>query len=153
MNAEAVKLGVRAGLALSSDIAREAKFDRKQYFYADLPKGYQISQYDVPICSNGFVEIEVDGQLRRFGVTRSAAAPRAPAGAAAARRAVPRLLASPRGERALAVASRGAAASAASLGCCAGSPAAPTAALPPPRPTGRTSRRTPASWSTEAPTR
>lgn len=50
LNAEAVKLAVKAGLALNCNVARRSKFDRKQYFYADLPKGYQISQYDLPIC-------------------------------------------------------------------------------------------------------
>lgn len=50
LNSEAVKLAVKAGLALNCDVARRSKFDRKQYFYADLPKGYQISQYDLPIC-------------------------------------------------------------------------------------------------------
>jgi hypothetical protein len=53
LNGEAVKLAVKAGLALNCDVARRSKFDRKQYFYADLPKGYQISQYDVPICRCG----------------------------------------------------------------------------------------------------
>lgn len=58
MNAQAVLLGVRAGIALHSQIARRSKFDRKQYFYADLPKGYQISQYDEPLCTGGYVETE-----------------------------------------------------------------------------------------------
>ena len=53
LNKEMVRKAVAAGLALGSDIAASSKFDRKQYFYADLPKGYQISQYDEPICTGG----------------------------------------------------------------------------------------------------
>lgn len=71
LNQEMVTLAVRAGLALGSDIARESKFDRKQYFYPDLPKGYQISQYDEPICSGGKLEVEVDGQMKSFGIIRA----------------------------------------------------------------------------------
>ncbi|GLC45258.1 hypothetical protein PLESTB_000719600 [Pleodorina starrii] len=71
LNSEMVTLAVRAGLALGSDIARVSKFDRKQYFYPDLPKGYQISQYDEPICSGGRLEVEVDGQLKSFGIIRA----------------------------------------------------------------------------------
>jgi len=72
MNAEAVALGVRAGLALGSAVARRSKFDRKQYFYADLPKGYQISQYDEPLCSGGAVVVDLpDGTTKTFGVTRA----------------------------------------------------------------------------------
>ncbi|KAG2492249.1 hypothetical protein HYH03_009491 [Edaphochlamys debaryana] len=70
-NAEAVTLAVRAGLALGCDIARASKFDRKQYFYPDLPKGYQISQYDEPICSGGRLEAEVDGVQKSFGIIRA----------------------------------------------------------------------------------
>lgn len=69
LNEEVVTLAVRAGLALHCDIAEESKFDRKQYFYADLPKGYQISQYDVPICSEGYLEVDqADGSKKRFGI-------------------------------------------------------------------------------------
>jgi GatB/GatE catalytic domain len=53
VNEEMVRLAVTAGLALNCAIAPRSKFDRKQYFYPDLPKGYQISQYDVPIADNG----------------------------------------------------------------------------------------------------
>ncbi|MEW5314033.1 MAG: hypothetical protein WDW38_005561 [Sanguina aurantia] len=72
MNAQAVLLGVRAGIALHSQIARRSKFDRKQYFYADLPKGYQISQYDEPLCTGGYVEVEnAEGVKTRIRLQRA----------------------------------------------------------------------------------
>ena len=72
LNAEVVHKAVLAGLALGSFIAAVSKFDRKQYFYADLPKGYQISQYDVPICAGGAIDVALpDGSARRVGITRA----------------------------------------------------------------------------------
>jgi aspartyl-tRNA(Asn)/glutamyl-tRNA(Gln) amidotransferase subunit B len=65
-NEEAIKKVIKTGLALHSKIAEDSKFDRKNYFYPDLPKGYQISQYDQPLCSGGYLEIEG----RKIGITR-----------------------------------------------------------------------------------
>jgi aspartyl-tRNA(Asn)/glutamyl-tRNA(Gln) amidotransferase subunit B len=64
VNARAVELVVRTGLALGCEIARHTKFDRKNYFYPDLPKGYQISQYDLPMCVRG--SLEVGGRIVRI---------------------------------------------------------------------------------------
>ena len=63
---------VRMGLACGCTINRETKHDRKNYFYPDLPKAYQISQYDIPLCENGFVEVMLDdeGTTKKIGVTR-----------------------------------------------------------------------------------
>jgi aspartyl-tRNA(Asn)/glutamyl-tRNA(Gln) amidotransferase subunit B len=66
LNAEAVDLAIRAGIALNANIARRSKFDRKQYFYADLPKGYQISQYDVPVCSSGYLEVDTPEGTKKW---------------------------------------------------------------------------------------
>jgi aspartyl-tRNA(Asn)/glutamyl-tRNA(Gln) amidotransferase subunit B len=70
LNAKAVEYAVRAGLALNCRVAACSKFDRKNYFYPDLPKGYQISQYDLPVATQGLVEVEVGGLVRRVGIRR-----------------------------------------------------------------------------------
>ncbi|MCL6452113.1 MAG: Asp-tRNA(Asn)/Glu-tRNA(Gln) amidotransferase subunit GatB [Alicyclobacillus sp.] len=70
LNRRAVELAVKAAMALGCHINQDCKFDRKNYFYPDLPKGYQISQYDRPIGEHGHLEIEVGGERRRIGITR-----------------------------------------------------------------------------------
>src|ERR687898_3150656 len=70
-NEKAVELGVLAGLALNCHIAEKAVFARKNYFYPDLSKGYQISQYDAPICTGGYLDVPLgDGETVRVGITR-----------------------------------------------------------------------------------
>ena len=70
INEQAVEYAVRVGLALDCQIAAFSKFDRKNYAYPDLPKGYQISQYDLPICEHGWVDVDVDGAQRRIRIRR-----------------------------------------------------------------------------------
>ena len=70
INREAIRSIVLTGLALHCEVSEETKFDRKNYTYPDLMKGYQISQFDLPICHDGYLEIEVDGQRRRIGIER-----------------------------------------------------------------------------------
>lgn len=70
VNKRVVDFAIKAGLALNCKIAEFSKFDRKNYYYPDLPKGYQISQYDLPICEHGYLDIEVDGETKRIGITR-----------------------------------------------------------------------------------
>ncbi len=70
LNHRVVEFGTRAGLATQCHIAPKSIFARKNYFYPDLPKGYQISQYEIPICSKGFLEIETDGKKKTIGITR-----------------------------------------------------------------------------------
>src|SRR6266496_599721 len=69
-NAEAIRRIIKIGLALDSTIAPHSLFHRKNYFYPDMPKNFQISQYDLPICVGGHLDIEVDGATRRIGITR-----------------------------------------------------------------------------------
>src|SRR5271156_1026667 len=70
LSRQAVELGIEASLALHCVVNPKSIFARKNYFYPDLPKGYQISQYDQPLAEHGFVEIEVDGAKKRIGITR-----------------------------------------------------------------------------------
>ncbi|GEN32361.1 aspartyl-tRNA(Asn)/glutamyl-tRNA(Gln) amidotransferase subunit B [Cerasibacillus quisquiliarum] len=70
LNEEAVNYGMKAAMALNCEIATYTKFDRKNYFYPDNPKAYQISQFDQPIGKNGWIEIEVDGKKKRIGINR-----------------------------------------------------------------------------------
>ena len=70
-NEEAIRMAVRFGLAIDASIAKRSVFARKNYFYPDLPKGYQISQYELPIVSAGRVAIEADGAARDIGITRA----------------------------------------------------------------------------------
>ena len=70
MNAEAIRLTVQSGLMLGCEIGAFSKFDRKSYFYPDMPKNYQITQYDKPLCLGGGLDIEVHGQPKRIRLTR-----------------------------------------------------------------------------------
>ena len=71
VNAKAVESAIRIGLALNCSIAPWSRFARKNYFYPDMPKNYQISQYDEPIAVNGYLDVEVDGQTYRIGIERA----------------------------------------------------------------------------------
>ena len=75
LNQKVLEYAVKAAMALNLNIAEHSKFDRKQYFYPDLPKNYQISQYDEPIAEDGWIEVEVaekgkDTYLKRIGIER-----------------------------------------------------------------------------------
>lgn len=70
LNKKVVDYGMKAAMALNCEIATETKFDRKNYFYPDNPKAYQISQFDKPIGEHGWIEIEVDGYKKKIGITR-----------------------------------------------------------------------------------
>ncbi|MEN8256338.1 MAG: Asp-tRNA(Asn)/Glu-tRNA(Gln) amidotransferase subunit GatB [Thermodesulfobacteriota bacterium] len=70
LNREVVESAIKLGLATNCEISRKNVFARKNYFYPDLPKGYQISQFDLPICEHGHLDIEVDGKGSRIGLTR-----------------------------------------------------------------------------------
>ncbi|WP_047979594.1 Asp-tRNA(Asn)/Glu-tRNA(Gln) amidotransferase subunit GatB [Ornithinibacillus contaminans] len=70
LNEEAVNFAMKAAMALNCEIATDTKFDRKNYFYPDNPKAYQISQFDQPIGEHGWIEIEVGGKKKKIGITR-----------------------------------------------------------------------------------
>jgi aspartyl-tRNA(Asn)/glutamyl-tRNA(Gln) amidotransferase subunit B len=70
LNKRAVELAMRASLALNCTVHEHSRFARKNYFYPDLPKGYQISQYELPLATNGWIEIDHDGAKKRIGITR-----------------------------------------------------------------------------------
>jgi len=70
LNRTVVDFAIRAGLATNCSISQRSVFARKNYFYPDLPKGYQISQFDLPICLDGHLDIDVEGQRKRIGITR-----------------------------------------------------------------------------------
>jgi aspartyl-tRNA(Asn)/glutamyl-tRNA(Gln) amidotransferase subunit B len=70
LNRKVVEYAIRAGLATNCSIAPRSIFARKNYFYPDLPKGYQISQFELPICLNGHLDIEVEGAHKKIGITR-----------------------------------------------------------------------------------
>src|SRR6266853_5213765 len=70
LNKRAVELAMRAALALNCTVHEHSRFARKNYFYPDLPKGYQISQYELPLATGGHIEIEVGGVKKRIGITR-----------------------------------------------------------------------------------
>jgi len=71
LNRQVLLNGIKAGLALNCEINTFVKFDRKNYYYPDLPKGYQISQYDFPIAKKGFLTVVSDGKEKRIGITRA----------------------------------------------------------------------------------
>ena len=70
LNEKVVEYAVKAGLATNCEISRDSKNDRKNYFYPDTPKAYQISQYDKPLCEHGFIEIETEEGIKKIGLTR-----------------------------------------------------------------------------------
>ena len=70
LNRKAVEMGMRAALALNCTVHEHSRFARKNYFYPDLPKGYQISQFELPLATEGYIEVEVNGDTKRIGVTR-----------------------------------------------------------------------------------
>jgi aspartyl-tRNA(Asn)/glutamyl-tRNA(Gln) amidotransferase subunit B len=70
LNQAVLESAIRTGLAFNCEIASFSKFDRKNYYYPDLPKNYQVSQYDLPLCRQGYLDVEMDGATRRIGITR-----------------------------------------------------------------------------------
>jgi aspartyl-tRNA(Asn)/glutamyl-tRNA(Gln) amidotransferase subunit B len=70
LNKKALKLVIMTGLAMNCSISSFSRFARKNYFYPDLPKGYQISQYELPLCEHGYIEIILEGEVKKIGITR-----------------------------------------------------------------------------------
>ncbi|MFW6237890.1 MAG: Asp-tRNA(Asn)/Glu-tRNA(Gln) amidotransferase subunit GatB [Bacillota bacterium] len=70
LNKKAVDYAIMAGLAMNCEISEYSKFDRKNYYYPDLPKAYQISQFDLPVCEDGYIEVETEAGKYKFGITR-----------------------------------------------------------------------------------
>ena len=70
-NLEAVRMAVKFGVAIGAEINRQSIFARKNYFYPDLPKGYQISQYEIPVVVGGQIDTVVDGEVQTVGITRA----------------------------------------------------------------------------------
>ena len=70
LNKKAVEYIIKTGIATHCTVSHYSRFARKNYFYPDLPKGYQISQYELPLCEHGYVEIVADGKIKRVGITR-----------------------------------------------------------------------------------
>src|SRR6202051_5120751 len=68
LNKKALQLALRASMALHCKIQEHSRFARKNYFYPDLPKGYQISMYELPLATEGWLDIEVDGATKRIGI-------------------------------------------------------------------------------------
>jgi len=70
LNRRVVEFAIKAGLATHCEIARSSILARKNYFYPDLPKGYQISQYELPVCIGGYIDVDIDGTQKRVRLTR-----------------------------------------------------------------------------------
>ncbi|ODS41149.1 MAG: aspartyl/glutamyl-tRNA amidotransferase subunit B [Candidatus Altiarchaeales archaeon WOR_SM1_79] len=70
LNRKAVEFAIKMGLATQCQISSHSVFARKNYFYPDLPKGYQISQYDAPLCYDGYIEIDIDNEIKKVGIVR-----------------------------------------------------------------------------------
>jgi aspartyl-tRNA(Asn)/glutamyl-tRNA(Gln) amidotransferase subunit B len=70
LNKKVVEYAIRMGIATNCTISKDSRFARKNYFYPDLPKGYQISQYELPIAQNGYIDIQTNGTRKRIGITR-----------------------------------------------------------------------------------
>ncbi len=70
LNKRAIELAIKTGIAMNCNISPYSRFARKNYFYPDLPKGYQISQYELPICEHGYIEIIANGEIKKIDITR-----------------------------------------------------------------------------------